>query len=88
MTDPEIIDDLDAPVWGAAEIAQVIKRTEDQTFHLLKKGRLDADKVGKFWTSTLEAVRFAYEIIGDDVCEMCPQHAESLKQKDGWYYLI
>jgi len=45
-------------------------------------------ETGQFWTSTLEAVRFAYEIIGDDVCESCPRHAESLNKKDGWYYLI
>jgi sulfate permease, SulP family len=43
---------------------------------------------GKFWTSTLEAVRFAYEILGDDVCERCPRHSESLNAKDGWFYLI
>jgi SulP family sulfate permease len=46
------------------------------------------EETGKFWTSTLEAVRYAYEIIGDDVCETCPRHAESLNKKDGWYYLI
>jgi SulP family sulfate permease len=46
------------------------------------------EETGKFWTSTLEAVRIAYEIIGDDVCETCPRHAESLNRKDGWYYLI
>ncbi|HTQ41093.1 MAG TPA: SulP family inorganic anion transporter [Pirellulales bacterium] len=45
-------------------------------------------ETGEFWTSTLEAVRFAYEMIGDDVCEVCPSHAESLNKKDGWYYLI
>jgi sulfate permease, SulP family len=45
-------------------------------------------ETGQYWTSTLEAVRFAYEIIGDDVCEVCPRHAESLNKKDGWYYLI
>jgi SulP family sulfate permease len=45
-------------------------------------------ETGKFWTATLEAVRFAYEIIGNDVCETCPRHAESLNQRDGWYYLI
>jgi sulfate permease, SulP family len=45
-------------------------------------------ETGEFWTSTLEAVRFAYEIIGDDVCEICPRYAESLNKKDGWYYLI
>jgi sulfate permease, SulP family len=46
------------------------------------------EETGKFWTSTLEAVRMAYEIVGNDVCETCPRHAESLNQKDGWYYLI
>jgi SulP family sulfate permease len=46
------------------------------------------EETGKFWTSTLEAVRIAYELIGDDVCETCPRHAESLNKKDGWYYLI
>jgi SulP family sulfate permease len=43
---------------------------------------------GKFWTSTLEAVRFAYELVGEDVCEACPRKGESLDQKNGWYYLI
>ena len=46
------------------------------------------EETGKFWTSTLEAIRFAYEIIGDDVCETCPRHAESLNRMEGWTYLI
>ncbi|MFO0792205.1 MAG: SulP family inorganic anion transporter [Pirellulales bacterium] len=46
------------------------------------------EETGKFWTSTLEAMRFAYELVGNDLCEHCPRHAESLNQKDGWYYLI
>jgi sulfate permease, SulP family len=46
------------------------------------------EETGQFWTSTLEAVRFAYHVIGDDVCEHCPQHAESLNRKEGWYYVI
>ena len=46
------------------------------------------EETGKFWTSTLEAVRVAYEVLGDDVCDVCPRHAESLNKKDGWYYLI
>ena len=28
------------------------------------------------WSSTLEAVRFAYEIVGQDVCESCPRRGE------------
>ena len=46
--DPE----LDAPVWGAKEIAAVIKRTERATYHLLEQGHLDADKIGGSWRSS------------------------------------
>jgi SulP family sulfate permease len=46
------------------------------------------EETGKFWTSTMDAVRHGYELIGDDVCGHCPRHAESLNKKDGWYYLI
>jgi SulP family sulfate permease len=46
------------------------------------------EETGRFWTSTLEAVRFAYELVGDDVCETCPRRNESMTEKDGWYYLI
>jgi sulfate permease, SulP family len=45
-------------------------------------------ETGMFWTSTLEAVRFAYETIGNDVCDDCPRRGEGLSEKDGWYYLI
>jgi sulfate permease, SulP family len=57
-------------------------------------GRLGRERVfvfeetGKFWTSTLEAVRVAYELIGSDVCDTCPRHAESLNKKEGWHYLM
>jgi sulfate permease, SulP family len=55
----------------------------------LGPGRLFVfEETGRFWTSTLEAVRTAYEIIGDDVCDTCPRHADSLNKKDGWHYLI
>jgi sulfate permease, SulP family len=45
-------------------------------------------ETGKIWSSTLEAVRFAYQLIGDDLCETCPRFAESLREKNGWYYMI
>jgi SulP family sulfate permease len=45
-------------------------------------------ETGEIWSSTLDAIRFAYEIIGNDVCATCPRHAESLNEKGGWYYLI
>lgn len=45
-------------------------------------------ETGEIWSSTLDAIRFAYEIIGNDVCATCPRHAKSLNEKEGWYYLI
>jgi SulP family sulfate permease len=48
----------------------------------------DFEETGRYWTSTLEAVRYAYELLGNDLCYHCPRHFESLNQKDGWYYLI
>jgi SulP family sulfate permease len=56
----------------------------------LGPGRIFVFQEGKvgFWTSTLDAVRFAYELLGDDVCENCPRRDESPGQRDGWYYLI
>ena len=56
--------------------------------------RLGAERVfvfqetGMFWTSTLEAVRFAYEVIGSDVCDSCPRRGEGVNETEGWYYLI
>jgi sulfate permease, SulP family len=46
------------------------------------------EETGKFWSSTLEAIQFAYEVLGDDVCETCPRNAGSLDQMQGWTYLI
>jgi hypothetical protein len=53
--DPQI----DKPLWGAKAIAAVINRSERQTFYLLEQGRLDADKVGATWTSTIRRLLFA-----------------------------
>ncbi|MBS0261764.1 MAG: SulP family inorganic anion transporter, partial [Planctomycetes bacterium] len=46
------------------------------------------EETGAIWSSTLEAVRFAYEIIGTDVCSNCPRHSPSLEERDGWYFMI
>lgn len=45
-------------------------------------------ETGAIWSSTLEAIRFAYEIIGNDLCSTCPRHAETLNSKGDWYYMI
>ena len=46
------------------------------------------EETGGVWSSTLEAMRFAYEIIADDVCEFCPRHGNSLSERQGWYFMI
>lgn len=46
------------------------------------------EETGGVWSSTLEAIRFAYEIIGDDVCLSCPRHSGSLSERQGWYFMI
>jgi sulfate permease, SulP family len=43
-------------------------------------------ETGAIWTSTLEAVRFAYERIGPDKCAICPRGAES--ETANWSYAI
>jgi SulP family sulfate permease len=37
-------------------------------------------------SSTLKAVRRAYELLGDDLCETCPQRDR--RDKQDWYYMI
>jgi hypothetical protein len=45
--------DKERLVWGAEGIGKAIDRSERQTFHLLKKGRLPAWKVGTTWAAKL-----------------------------------
>jgi hypothetical protein len=49
--------DLDAPIWGARNIAIAINKPVAATYHLLEKGRIPADKNGKAWVTTLRRLR-------------------------------
>ena len=40
------------------------------------------------WSSTLDAVRYAYELVGNDLCPHCPRRADGSNGKEGWYYMI
>jgi SulP family sulfate permease len=40
------------------------------------------------WSSTLDAVRYAYELVGTDVCPNCPRREEAVNGKEAWYYMI
>jgi SulP family sulfate permease len=48
--------------------------------------RLFHEEVGPE-SSTLDAVRHAYELLGSDVCATCPRRGEA-QSKETWYYMI
>jgi sulfate permease, SulP family len=39
-------------------------------------------------TSTLKAVRRAYELLGEDLCPTCPRRQEREPERGNWYYMI
>jgi SulP family sulfate permease len=39
-------------------------------------------------SSTLQAVRRAYELLGEDICPACPRRQETAAQREQWYYQI
>jgi SulP family sulfate permease len=39
------------------------------------------------WSSTLEAVRYAYDQLGDDLCPECPRRLSKAEGRE-WYYMI
>jgi SulP family sulfate permease len=39
-------------------------------------------------SSTLRAVRRAYELLGDDLCATCPRRQATEPESGGWYYMI
>ncbi len=45
-------------------------------------------ETGAIWSSTLEAIRFAYETLRDDRCDHCPRRDLDLTDRDGWHYVI
>ena len=53
-------DDLDKPIYGAKAIGEARKLTERQAFWALENGYLDADKMGRKWTSTPRRLRNHY----------------------------
>jgi hypothetical protein len=55
----ELLHPLDRPVYGARDIARVAnifgedgEPDERKAFHALERGYIDADKMGRVWTST------------------------------------
>jgi hypothetical protein len=44
--------DDDVPVWGADEIAKIIKRTKAQIYHLAEQDLIDVTRAGRLLVST------------------------------------
>lgn len=42
----------------------------------------------QLWSATLSAVRYAYSLLGEDVCENCPQRSTDMTRGEGWSYMI
>jgi SulP family sulfate permease len=40
------------------------------------------------WSSTLDAIRHGYGLLGNDLCATCPRRNEMANGKEGWYYMI
>jgi len=40
------------------------------------------------WSSTLDAIRHAYDLLGNDLCTTCPRRNETANGKETWYYMI
>jgi hypothetical protein len=58
-------DELDRPIWGAANIGKEIGRNTRQAFHLLETGQVPGTKVGRQWVSTRRRLRTRLAIIGE-----------------------
>ena len=44
--------DPDRPLWGAAEMAPVLKRTKREVYYLIKTNQLDVTQKGVLYVST------------------------------------
>jgi len=59
----DIVQDLDAPLWGASAIAAAANLTRRQAFWRLEAGQIPARKVGRSWVTTLRQIRAAFEVV-------------------------
>jgi len=67
------------------DFAQAMKNLHFQDS--LPAERIFLEKSGED-SSTVEAVRRAYELLGADVCASCPRRGMAASDKKDWYYMI
>jgi SulP family sulfate permease len=70
-----------------------VRRDLSKVFHSTGlEARLGPERIFRetsaTWSSTLEAIRHAYDLLGPDVCATCPRRNESTNGKESWYYMI
>ena len=50
-------DHLDSPLWGATQIAPVIRRSVDTTLLMIERGELPGRRIGGRWCTTRRALK-------------------------------
>jgi SulP family sulfate permease len=78
----------------ARQVTVLLCGVRDDLAQVLRSSRLDAKLAGRLFpevpgpsSSTLEAVRHAYDLLGHDVCPTCPRRDDA-GSREGWYYMI
>jgi SulP family sulfate permease len=63
-----------------------VLRTTGLADHL-GDGRIFREAAGT-WSSTLDAVRHAYDLLAGNLCPTCPRREQPTAGREGWYYMI
>ncbi|MHB8971716.1 MAG: SulP family inorganic anion transporter [Pirellulaceae bacterium] len=59
-----------------------------QFYAWLPSERVFPEKVGAPGSATLAAVRYAYDLLGDDLCDACPHRKPAEPESGAFYYVI
>ncbi len=69
-----------------ADFAQAMKNLRFDDW--LPNERIFLEDAAALGSSTLSAVRYAYELLGDDVCDVCPRRPTREPEQGALYYMI
>jgi SulP family sulfate permease len=67
------------------DFAEVLRNLEFERWLAPERVFLEEPAAG---SSTLKAVRHAYELLGGDLCDTCPRRHEREADRGPWYYMI
>ena len=68
------------------DFAQAMKNLRFDVF--LPVGQVFLEEPTKVGSSTLAAVRHAYELLGNDTCQHCPRRSPPEQDRETFYYQI